>query len=147
MPYLATPTQCTMHSLGSFTNYLDMLVQMEVLEVVGEKGDEWIKFRRPLRELLADADRMGVFSDAEGFSLQSAACAITSMLLLERGLPFSEAEFAGVASILKGALVSVVGDEQAGVDVACPPAQAAAEAARGPWKAPGDPGGVTRGGA
>jgi hypothetical protein len=135
-----------MHNLGSFTNYLDVLVQMEVVEVVGQKGDEWIEFRRPLRELLADADRMGVFSDTEGLSLQSAACAITSMLLLERGLPFSEAEFAGVASVLNGALVSVVGAGQAGVDLVGTPAQAVAEAPRGPWEAPGDSGDLTRGG-
>ena len=90
-----------------FSEYVDALVQMEILEVtVGEDSTEWIKLKVPLERLLLDAIEYGYTEPPGDVKFLPWVSIILARTIIEqRETIFSNDELAGIASVILGLLV------------------------------------------
>jgi hypothetical protein len=86
------------------SNYLDSLVQMGVLKMMRQDGEEWVVFQRPLSDLLDQAQKKGFLQPADDdiAPLTAISFAIGMTVLEERGSMFSQEDLLGVAAVMKG---------------------------------------------
>jgi hypothetical protein len=86
------------------SNYLDSLVQMGVLKMVRQDGEEWVVFQRPLNDLLDQARKKGFLQPANDdvAPLTAISFAIGMTVLEERGSMFSQEDLLGVSAVMKG---------------------------------------------
>lgn len=90
-----------------FSEYVDALVQMGIIEVVaGEDSMEWIKLKVPLERLLLEAIEHG-YTEPPGDVkfLPWVSIILAKTIIEQRETLFSNDELAGIASVILGLLV------------------------------------------